>query len=45
VLLIAAILADLACYVYGKQMHNWWPLVIAIPAGPLVIWLHRRDLL
>jgi hypothetical protein len=45
VLLIAAILADLACWTYGRAYHNWWPLVIAIFAGPLVIWLHRRDLL
>lgn len=44
-LLIAALIADLAGWVYGRAYHNWWPLVIAIVAGPLVIWLHRRDLL
>jgi hypothetical protein len=43
VLLIAALIADLAGWVYGRAYHDWTPLLIAVPAGLAIVWLHRHD--
>lgn len=44
-LLISWLLACLAGWTYGRVTGDWWPLVITVPSGPVVIWLHRHGFL